>query len=95
MKVVYQGLVGRFAAASSCTKTSGGLGRWRPGDSPVFYSFLKYLWCDSWESGLLGYLLLEERTWCLIQLVGERGCPGCLGLLALLPKEDWKLWMVS
>lgn len=83
----------------------------------------------------MGYLLLEERTWCLIQPVGagtergrdkknktqssrlqccfwlvhdpgsssssfeiwhsQRGSPGCLGLLALLPKEDWKLWMVS
>lgn len=25
----------------------------------------------------------------------QRGSPCCLGLLALLPKEDWKLWMVS
>lgn len=25
----------------------------------------------------------------------QRGCPGFLGLLALLPKEDWKLWIVS
>lgn len=43
----------------------------------------------------LGYLLLGERTWCLIQPVGERGSPCCLWLLALLPKDDWKLWMVS
>lgn len=102
-QAVYYNLIGLFDAWSSCTEISTGpehakspcrshLGR----VSAALYSYSKYLWFSSTcASSRWGYLLLEERTWCLIQLVGERDCPGCLGLLALLPKEDWKLWMVS
>lgn len=31
----------------------------------------------------------------ILSLLLHWGWLGCLGLLALLPKEDWKLWMVS
>lgn len=36
IKAVYQGLFSRFAAASSCSKTSSDLGHWCPEDSLLF-----------------------------------------------------------